>query len=101
MRKNDERGVALLGGGQIQTVPALAELVRRLPKAVPLKVVTLSVEQGTIHLEAETTSFDGVEKIKQALTAAPGFQDVTVSDARVGAVPTQVLFRVTMTVRQR
>ena len=96
-----EKTLALLGGGQTQAVPALAELVRRLPKAVPLKVVALSVEQGTIHLEAETTSFDGVEKIKQALTAAPEFQDVTVSDARVAAVPTQVLFRVTMTVRQR
>lgn len=96
-----EMTLALLGEGQILAVPALAELVRRLPKAVPLKVVTLSVEQGTIHLEAETTSFDGVEKIKQALTATPEFQDVTVSEARVGAVPTQVLFRVTMTVRQR
>lgn len=95
-----EKTLALFGGGQTQAVPALAELVRRLPKAVPLKVVTLSVEQGTLHLEAETTSFDGVEKVKQALTAAPGFQDVTVSDARVGATPTQVLFRVTMTVRQ-
>src|SRR5574341_318816 len=94
-----EKTLALLGGTGTQAVPTLAELIRRLPKGVPLKVVSLSLEQGTIHLEAETLSFDAVEKVKQALTAAQAFQDVTVSDARVGAMPTQVLFRVTMTVR--
>lgn len=95
-----EKTLALLGGPETHVVPTLAELVRRLPKAVPLKVVTLTVEQATVLLEAETTSFDAVEKIKQALTATPGFQDVTVSDARVGSIPTQVLFRVTLTVQR-
>lgn len=95
-----EKTLAMLGGTGTQTVPTLAELIRRLPKGVPLKVVSLSLEQGTIQLEAETTSFDAVEKVKQALTAAQTFQEVTVSDARVGAIPAQVLFRVTMMVRR-
>jgi general secretion pathway protein L len=100
MLARTDKTLALLGGTGTQTVPTLAELIRRLPKGVSLKVVSLTVEQGTVHLEAETLSFDAVEKVKQALTAAPAFQEVTVSDARVGAAPTQVLFRVTMTVRQ-
>src|SRR6185295_738159 len=62
--------LALLGGSQASTVPALAELVRRLPKALPLKVIALTVEGGTVRLDAETVSFDAVEKVKQALISA-------------------------------
>jgi len=93
-----ENTLTLLGGAQVPTVPALAELVRRLPKSVPLKVVALTLEGSTVRLEAETISFDAVEKVKQALVAAPAIHDVAVSDARVGAAPSQVLFRVTLTV---
>ena len=40
------------------------------------------------------------EKIKQAFVAAEIFQDVSISDTRVGAVPNQVVFRLTYTVQQ-
>jgi hypothetical protein len=90
--------LALLGGSQASTVPALAELVRRLPKSQPLKVIALTVEGDTVRLDAETVSFDAVEKVKQALISAPSIHDVAVSDARVGATPGQVLFRVTLRV---
>lgn len=93
-----ENTLALLGGKQAPTVPVLAELVRRLPKTPPLKVIALTLEGGTVRLDAETVSFDAVEKVKQALVSAPKIRDVTVSDARVGAASSQVLFRVTMTV---
>jgi general secretion pathway protein L len=98
MLTRTEKTLALLGATQSPVVPTLAELTRRLPKTIPLKVIALTVEQGTIQIEAETTSFDAVEKIKQALAGSPGFKDVAVSDARVGAQPAQVLFRVSMTV---
>jgi len=41
-----------------------------------------------------------VEKIKQAFMTAETFQDVSISDTRVGAVPNQVVFRLTYTVQQ-
>jgi general secretion pathway protein L len=93
-----ESTIALLDGSQTSPVPMIAELVRRLPKTAPLKVIGLMVEGNVIRLEAETLSFDAVEKVKQALLAAPTFRDVVVSDARVGVQPSQVLFRVSLTV---
>ena len=49
-----------------------------------------------VHLEGETNSFDSVEKIKQAFAANQLFQGVSVTDTRVGATPSQVVFRLTL-----
>jgi len=55
------------------------------------------IEVGTIQIEAETDSFESMEKIRQGLLGFPGAREVTVRDARVGATPNQVLFRITLT----
>jgi Tfp pilus assembly protein PilN len=71
----------------------LAELVRRLPKEIPLKIGSLLIEHSTIQLEADTDSFDSVERIKQALAASTSFKSVVMNDVRVGTSANQVRFR--------
>jgi general secretion pathway protein L len=71
-----------------------------VPPGAPLKVRELTIDGTSIHLEGETTTFDAVEKIKQAFVAAETFHDVSISDTRVGAVPNQVVFRLTYTVQR-
>ncbi|HJU06687.1 MAG TPA: pilus assembly protein PilM [Nitrospiraceae bacterium] len=90
------RTTDLLGADEPQMVPVFAELVQRLPKGVALKVHALTIERSTIQLEAETDSFESVEKIKAGLLAFTGATDVGVREARIGATSNQVLFRVTV-----
>ena len=91
-----KKTLALLGGSTPPMLTRLTELHRRAPKDLALKIGSLTMESSAIHLEAETDSFESVEKMKEALRAFPGAQDVTVADARVGAAPHQVLFRLTV-----
>lgn len=93
VRKTTDR----LGGEEPHMVPLLAELIRRLPKGVALKMHTLTMEQEAIQMEAETDSFESVERIKAGLLQFSGVTDVAVRDARIGTSPNQVLFRVTLT----
>lgn len=86
----------LLGGDQPQMLSVLADVVRNLPKGVLLKVGSLTIEPMTIQIEAETDSFESVEKIKRGLLTLPGVREVTVHDARVGSTPNQVLCRITV-----
>ncbi len=91
----------LLGRPGPHLLSSLAELVRRIPKEVPLKIAGLTIDRGAIQLDAETNSFESVEKIKGAIGASTRFSEVSVSETRVGTVPNQVLFRVTMEVENR
>jgi general secretion pathway protein L len=78
----------------------LSAFVRQLPAGVAVKVRELTVDGPLILMEGETTSFDAVEKVKQTFAGSSLFQDVSVSETRVGAAPNQVVFRMTVTVRR-
>jgi general secretion pathway protein L len=95
-----EKGLSILDGTHYNVLAALAELVKHVPPGVPLKVRDLTIDGTSVHLEGETTTFDAVEKIKQAFVTDETFQDVSISDTRVGAVPNQVVFRLTYMVQR-
>jgi general secretion pathway protein L len=90
--------IASLENGQARVLPGLTELSRRLPKDIPVKIHSLTQEEHSLHLEAEAGSFESVERIKQALLASDQLTDVSLSGTRVGASPTQVLFRISLRV---
>ncbi|MEO5865026.1 MAG: hypothetical protein ABIQ79_08330, partial [Nitrospiraceae bacterium] len=90
-----EKGLTIVDGTRYNVLAGLAELVKHVPPGVPLKIRELTIDGNNIHLEGETTTFDAVEKIKQAFTADETFHDVSISDTRVGAVQNQVVFRLT------
>lgn len=91
--------LSYLGGDRPGVLLLLRKLTQQLPKGLALRLNVLTVERGTLQFEAETDSFESVEKVKQGLLAFPGVQDVTVSDTRVGAKPKQVRFRVAITLQ--
>jgi general secretion pathway protein L len=87
---------SLLGGEQVAMLHLLTDLVRQFPKGITVKIHGLLIERTTIQIEAETDSFESMEKIRQGLLAFPEAREVTVRDARVGSSPKQVLFRITV-----
>lgn len=93
--------IELLESQQTPVIPTLAKLVRRLPSSGTVRVRGLLMEGPGVQLEAETDSFDSVERIKKSLQQETGFQEIAVSDARVGASPNQVIFRLTFTAEAR
>jgi general secretion pathway protein L len=95
-----DKGLSIVDGKRYNALAGLAELVKHVPPGVPLKVRELTIDGTSIHLEGETTTFDAVEKIKQAFEADETFQDVSISDTRVGAVQNQIVFRLTYTVQR-
>ncbi len=76
----------------------LAELTEHLPADRTLEVNELTLEGAKIKIEASTDSFESVDAIKAALTNSKRLTEVVVSDARMGAQPGQVKFRVTSVV---
>ena len=95
-----EKGLAIVDGARYNVLAGLAELVKHVPQGIPLKIRELTIDGTSIHLEAETITFDAVEKIKQAFMANETLHDVSISDTRVGAGPNQVVFRLTYTVQR-
>jgi len=95
-----EKGLSAVDGTRYNVLASLAELAKGVPRSAPLKIRELTIDGPSIHLEGETTTFDAVEKIKQAFEADDTFQDVSISDTRVGAQPNQVVFRLTYTVQR-
>jgi general secretion pathway protein L len=95
-----EKSLSLVDGTGSNVLMRLAELVKHVPSGIPLKVRDLTIDGNSIHLEGETTTFDAVDKIKQAFAADETLQDVSVSDTRVGAMQNQVVFRLTYTVQR-
>ncbi len=93
-----EKALAVVDGSQGKILSTLSTFVKQLPGGTSVKVRELTVDGALILLEGETSSFDAVEKIKQTFASSPQFQEVSVTETRVGAAPNQVIFRMTVTV---
>jgi general secretion pathway protein L len=94
-----KKTLAFLQGNRSVVLPVLAELTRHAPRDIGLKVDSLTIEDQTVTIEAETSSFEAVEKFKQQLAGSTLFQGAAVGDAHVGVSPGQILFRATLMVR--
>jgi general secretion pathway protein L len=95
-----DKSLAVIDRSRASVLVNLSDLSKQLPAGIPLTIRELTVEGASVHMEGETNSFDSVEKIKQAFTSNQLFQAVSVTDTRVGAVPSQVVFRLTYTVQR-
>lgn len=92
---------SLFGSGDWTPLQLMAELTQRMPPTVKIEVRDLVIESGRLRLEAETDSFESVDKVKASLGQFEAFRDVTVSDAKVSADQSNVQFRLTMTLVSR
>ena len=95
-----DKALAVIDSSQGKALSTLSSFVKQLPAGTPVTVRDLTVDGGLILMEGETTSFDAVERIKQTFASSAQFQDVGVTETRVGAASNQVVFRLTVTVRQ-
>lgn len=94
-----KKALSIIDGSQTWALPVFAQVVKHVPRGLRFSVRELTIENGAVHLEAETDSFEAVEKVKQAFVASPAFQEVAVSDTRVGASAKQVVFRLAFKVQ--
>jgi general secretion pathway protein L len=95
-----DKALSVVDTAQGKVLATLSAFVKQLPAGTPVKVRELTVDGGLILVEGETSSFDAVEKLKQTFTESQRFEDVSVTETRVGAAPNQVIFRMNVTVRQ-
>jgi hypothetical protein len=88
-----KKGLLELGVDQPSMLKILTGLAQAMPASQVHKVTLLSMEAPAIQLEAEASSFESVERVKEHLKNLPRLINVKVTDARAGATPNQVLFR--------
>lgn len=91
--------LSLVDGAPIRALPLLAQVVTQLSRTVPVKIRDLTLANDRVQLEAETSSFEALDRVKQAFLAASLFTDVAVSESHVGTASNQVVFRLTMAVQ--
>jgi general secretion pathway protein L len=86
-----------LGIGKPSLLELLHEVTVRIPKETQTEIKEVLVDADRIWIEAETDSFDAVERIKGELLRSGAFVDVSIHDARTGVGGARVRFRVQMT----
>jgi hypothetical protein len=96
-----KRRGAFLGVGEFSPLVILREITTAIPREVPIEVQDLVIDEGKVRLEAQTDSFESIDRIKAALVKVPLFTEVAISDAKVGADPTKVAFRIQFRAEER
>ncbi len=91
---------AFLGVDEMSPLAALKEISDAIPEGVKIDVFDIVIDSGKIRIQAQTDSFESVDRIRGGLLSAPHFQGVEVSDAKVMADQKQVRFRIKMDVSE-
>ena len=90
----------LLGIGTQSPLLILKMITDAIPSGVEIYVNEFTVEGGRVQFTAETTSFDFVDKIKNALMKGDLFEDVTVGDAKAIPDSSRISFRMQVSVKR-
>jgi general secretion pathway protein L len=99
-KKEIEKKLAFFGHGSVTVLDLIGELTRGMPKDRVIEVSDLLIEQTSIRMEAQTDSFESVEKFKEVLAQNERFREVTISDAKMSADQSKVRFRISITVAE-
>ena len=84
-----DKSLAIIDRSRNNVLASLSDLAKQLPPGIPLTIRELTIEGLSVHLEGETSSFDAVEKIKQAFLSNQVFQGISVTDTRSAPCPTK------------
>jgi general secretion pathway protein L len=96
-----KKKAAFFGGGDLTALGVLAEISQQVSKDIKFDVQDFSVDGDKVRMEAETNSFDAVDRIKGDLVRFPKFKEVSVGDAKVSADQTKVRFRISITLTEK
>ncbi len=94
-----KRAADLSGFDGAGALEVLTRLSAAVPREISLKIDEFSYDSKKLRLEGTVSSFDSVDKVKNALEKDPFFGDVQVQNARVGADMNRITFRLQMEVR--
>ncbi|MFZ5874970.1 MAG: type II secretion system protein GspL [Nitrospirota bacterium] len=83
-------------GGKLGVLDVLLALTDAIPPESGIAVSELVIDQDKVRVEAETVSFDWVNKIEGAVAKSPAIKSVTVSDAKTTADQSKVRFIMTI-----
>jgi general secretion pathway protein L len=89
---------SFLGVGEESPLKVLKEISAAIPKEVRIDVQDLVIDGNKVRIEAQTDSFESVDRIRGGLMKVAAFKEVSVSDAKVAADQSRVGFRIQMTV---
>jgi len=84
-------------GGEIGALGVLLALTDAIPKESEIKISDLTIDQDKVRIEAETISFEWVNKIEGALSKSPLVKATAVSDAKTTADQSKIRFLMTVT----
>ncbi len=87
-------------GGKLGVLDVLLALTDAMPPDSGVAVLDLSIDQDKVRIEAETQSFDWVNKIESAVAKVPVVQTVTVGDAKTTADQSKVRFIMSITLAE-
>jgi hypothetical protein len=87
-------------GGKLAVLDVLLALTDAMPPDSGVAVLDLSIDQDKVRIEAETLSFDWVNKIESAVTKIPIVRTVAVSDAKTTADQSKVRFIMSITLAE-
>jgi len=86
-----------LGVGEPSPLEVLKVVTAGIPTEVRIDVSDLVIDGNKIRIEAQTDSYDSVDRIRSGLMKGGYFQEVNVSDAKISADQSKVGFRIQLT----
>jgi type IV pilus assembly protein PilM len=87
-------------GGTLGVLDVLLAFTDAMPPESGVAVLDLAIDQAKVRIEAETLSFDWVNKIESAVTKLPNVRTVAVSDAKTTADQSKVRFIISITLAE-
>lgn len=87
-------------GGEVGVLDVLLTLTDAIPKESGIAVSEVVIDQDKVRIEAETTSFDWVNRIESALAKSPAVRHLAVSDAKTTADQSRIRFLMTITLAE-
>lgn len=84
------------GADEKSPLRVLKEVTEAIPDGVKIDVFNLVIDSGKVRIQAHTTSFESVDRIRGGLLSTKQFKGVEVSDAKVMADQKRVRFRIKM-----
>jgi len=94
------KGVGTLSGPQGSSLEMLREISVRLPQDLRVKLSDLTISIEGINISGETNSFEGVDNLKKAFASSQYFEDVKVSQAKLGLNDRGVEFKISITLKK-
>ena len=92
-----KRNSGFLGVGEESPLEVLKGVTAGIPTEVRIDVTELVIDGNKVRIEAQTDSYDSVDRIRGGLTKVGHFQEVNVSDAKISADQSRVGFRIQLT----